>query len=201
MDVRELAVPGAWLIAPQQYADRRGSFFELHRHSRVVEATGRPFPVAQVNFSSSRKGTLRGIHGTLTPPGQAKVVTCVRGAVLDVVVDTRLGSPTFGRHDMTRLDAESGMAVYVSEGLGHGFLALTDDACVCYLCSAEFVPGTQVDINALDPDLAIDWGLTGEPLMSDKDAAALGLAEAAQAGLLPTYDECRALEARLRAAG
>ncbi|MEV0219878.1 dTDP-4-dehydrorhamnose 3,5-epimerase [Streptomyces sp. NPDC050704] len=198
MDVRELAVPRAWRITPHQLSDRRGSFFELHRHRQVIEATGRPFPVAQVNFSSSRRGTLRGIHGTLTPPGQAKVVTCVRGAVLDVVVDTRLGSPTFGMYDMTRLDAESGAAVYLSEGLGHGFLALTDDACVCYLCSSEFVPGSQVDINALDPQLGIPWGLTEQPLMSDKDASAMTLAEAGAAGLLPTYEECLALEAGLR---
>ncbi|MFI7394424.1 MULTISPECIES: dTDP-4-dehydrorhamnose 3,5-epimerase family protein [Streptomyces] len=197
MDVRELAVPRAWRITPHQLSDSRGSFFELHRHSQVIEATGRPFSVAQVNFSSSRRGTLRGIHGTVTPPGQAKVVTCVRGAVLDVVVDTRLGSPTFGVYDMTRLDAESGAAVYLPEGLGHGFLALTDDACVCYLCSSEFVPGSQVDINALDPELGIPWGLTEKPLMSDKDASALSLAETAAAGLLPTYEECLALEAGL----
>ncbi|MCX5199477.1 dTDP-4-dehydrorhamnose 3,5-epimerase family protein [Streptomyces sp. NBC_00249] len=198
MDVSELAVPRAWRITPDQHSDPRGTFFELHRHSQVIEATGRPFQVAQVNFSSSRRGTLRGIHGTLTPPGQAKVVTCVRGAVLDVVVDTRIGSPTFGMYDMTRLDAESGTAVYLAEGLGHGFLALTDDASVCYLCSSEFVPGSQVDINALDPDLGIDWGLTEKPLMSDKDAAAMTLAEAAAAGLLPSYEECLAMEERLR---
>ncbi len=125
------------------------------------------------------------------PPGQAKLVTCVRGSVRDVVVDLRLGSPEFGTYETTALDAESGRAVYVPEGVVHGFLALTDDACVSYLLSTPHVPGTQIDIDPLDPDLAIAW-TAGAPadlelLLSAKDRAAPGVREAEAAGLLPYW--------------
>ncbi|GIG92121.1 dTDP-4-dehydrorhamnose 3,5-epimerase family protein [Plantactinospora endophytica] len=186
-------LPGMFRLQPEHLEDRRGRFFEAWRSDELAEAAGRRFEVRQVNFSISRRNTLRGIHGTLTPPGQAKLVTCVRGTVLDVVVDMRIGSPTYGRYATTVQDAESGLAVYMAEGLGHAFLALTDDVCMNYLCSTEYVPGTMVDVQALDPEIGIPWNLTAPPVMSDKDAAAPTLAEAAAAGLLPTYEDCLAL--------
>jgi NDP-hexose 3,5-(Or5-) epimerase len=117
------------------------------------------------------------------------------------VVDIRLGSATFSRHDTTRLDAESGTSVYVAEGLGHGFVALTDDACVSYLCSTPYVPGTPFEVNPFDRDLDLPWGLGGKPLMSAKDSHAPSLAEAASLGLLPTWDRCLELYAALSEAG
>ena len=193
MEVHALAVPDAYRVVPSRVPDARGCFAESFRYTELREATGHAFTPRQANWSVSRRGTLRGIHGVLIPPGQAKFVTCPRGAVLDIVVDIRLGSPTFGAYSANRLDAESGDAVFVAEGLGHGFVALTDDACVTYLCSTEYVPGTPFEIDPLDPQLALPWGLSEPPLMSTKDAGAPTLEQAADRGLLPTYAECRRL--------
>lgn len=199
MTITEMEIPDAYRISPERHFDRRGHFFEALRAEQLSEKIGYPFVVGQVNYSSSRRNTVRGIHGTALPPGQAKLVTCVRGAVLDVVVDLRIGSPTYGRFEVTRQEADSGIAVYLADGLGHAFLALTDDACMSYLCSAEYVPGTMIEINPLDPEIGITWALTGPPIMSDKDAAAPSLAAAAAAGMLPTYDDCLAHQAALNA--
>lgn len=193
-----MAVPDAYRIEPERHFDRRGYFFEAFRAEALTDVIGYPFVVRQSNYSSSHRNTVRGIHGTTLPPGQAKLVTCVRGAVLDVVVDLRVGSPTFGAIDMTRQDQDSGIAVYASDGIGHAFLALTDDARMNYLCSEVYVPGTMIDINPLDPEISIPWMLSEPPVMSDKDAKALNLAEAVAVGLLPTYDQCIEHYARLR---
>lgn len=145
-----------------------------------------------MNHSVSRRHTLRGIHGTVLPPGQAKLVACVQGAVLDAVVDLRVGSPTFGRYELTRLDVPSGVSLYLADGLGHAFLALTDEVRMNYLCSTEYVPGTMIEIDALDPAIGVPWPLTAPPVRSAKDASARTLAQAARAGGLPTYAQCRA---------
>lgn len=192
MKITELAIPNAYRITPERHLDRRGHFFEAFRADALSEAIGYPFVIGQANYSASRRNTLRGIHGTTIPPGQAKLVTCVRGAVLDVVVDLRVGSPTFGACELTRQDEDSGVAVYLADGLGHAFLALTDGACMNYLCSEAYVPGTMIEIDPLDPDIGIPWGLAEPPIMSDKDAAAPGLKAAAAAGMLPGYEECLA---------
>ena len=197
--ITEMAVADAYRITPERHLDRRGYFSEAFRSDALSEVIGFPFVVGQANYSGSRRNTVRGIHGTTVPPGQAKLVTCVRGAVLDVVVDLRVGSPTFGAYDVTRQDQDSGISVYLADGLGHAFLALTDDACMNYLCSENYVPGTMIEINPLDPDIGIPWGLTEAPIMSDKDAGAPGLAAAAASGRLPTYEDCLKHYAALRA--
>ncbi|MBO4139086.1 dTDP-4-dehydrorhamnose 3,5-epimerase family protein [Micromonospora tulbaghiae] len=194
MDITAMAVRDAYRITPRRLPDRRGEFFEAVRREALEAVTGQPFVVRQVNYSVSRRHTLRGIHGTTLPPGQAKLVTCVSGAVLDVVVDLRAGSPTFGRFDVTRQDGESGISVYLADGLGHAFLALTDDVRMAYLCSEEYVPGTMVDIDALDPDLALPWPRGPEVIRSAKDAAAPRLADALHR--LPTYEQCLAAYGR-----
>jgi dTDP-4-dehydrorhamnose 3,5-epimerase len=195
---RELSVADSFVFTPTKLTDSRGCFYESFRDDVLQATVGHEFTVAQRNFSVSARGVLRGVHGVL-PPGQAKVVTCHRGAILDVVVDTRIGSPTFGEHDANLLDASSGQFVYIAEGLGHAFLALADDTCVGYLCSNHFVPGTQVDVNPLDPDLGLDWSMTGGDLnLSEKDAAAPSLAVAAKSGLLATYQDCVALYESMR---
>ncbi|MEU5637187.1 dTDP-4-dehydrorhamnose 3,5-epimerase family protein [Streptomyces rishiriensis] len=201
MEINPLTVPGGFLLRPRPLHDSRGSFYESFKESEVAAVTGRRFTPRQVNYSVSRRGALRGIHSVLLPPGQAKIVTCHRGAVLDIVVDIRLGSPTFGVHHVTRLSEQEGTSVFVPEGLGHGFVALTDDACVGYLCSTAHVPGTQLDINPLDPELDLPWGTKGAPIMSAKDACAPTVAQAARAGLLPTYEECLAWYERMREKG
>jgi NDP-hexose 3,5-(Or5-) epimerase len=185
-----MSVPDTYLIEPEPIEDSRGAFYETVRATSLRDITGHELIIRQVNYSVSRRDTLRGIHGTVLPPGQAKLVSCVRGAALEIAVDIRVGSPTFGQYAVTRQDAAAGTAVYLPDGIGHAFQALTDDTSMCYMCSAEYVPGTMIDIDALDPDLALPWELTGPPIRSAKDAAAPSLSEAAESGVLPTFSEC-----------
>ncbi|MDO0926657.1 dTDP-4-dehydrorhamnose 3,5-epimerase [Streptomyces sp. TG1A-8] len=206
MEIHRTSVPHAYLLVPKVIEDERGCFYEAFRHDVLGEAIGRPMVPVQSNYSVSRRGTLRGLHGVLLPPGQAKVVTCVRGEVLDVVVDIRPGSPAYLRHTAHRLSAANGRAVFAAEGLGHAFLALTDDACVNYLCSTTFVPGTQLDLDALDPELGLPWREESraggfELLRSPKDRDAPTVAEARRAGLLASYEECVEHYATLAARG
>lgn len=193
MQFRELKVPGAWEFTPKQFGDDRGVFLEWFRDPTFTEATGRTLDLQQANCSVSAAGVLRGVHFADVPPGQAKYVTCVRGAVLDVAVDLRAGSPTFGVWDAVLLDDVDRRAVFLSEGLGHAFLSLEDDSTVVYLCSTGYAPGREHGIDPLDPEVGIDWPTVGrdgaefEFRLSDKDAAAPSLAAALEAGLLPRF--------------
>ncbi|WP_431930781.1 dTDP-4-dehydrorhamnose 3,5-epimerase family protein [Micromonospora sp. RP3T] len=198
MRIRPLGIEGAWEVTPQQHGDPRGRFLEWYRHDRLAEAVGHPLRLAQANLSVSARDVVRGIHFADVPPGQAKYLTCVRGAVLDVVVDVRVGSPTFGRWEAVRLDDTERRAVYLAEGLGHAVCALTDDATISYLCSATYRPAAEHTVHPLDPALAIDWP-TATPLLSARDAAAPSLAEARAAGRLPDYDACLSFAAELGA--
>jgi len=191
MEIRALAVPDAFELTPRVFGDDRGVFLEWYRFEDLEASVGHRLTLAQANVSVSRAGTVRGVHYADTPPGQAKYVTCVRGAVLDVVVDIRVGSVTFGRWDAVRLDDVDHRAVYLAEGLGHAFVALTDDATVTYLCSQVYNPTGEHGINPLDPELAIDWPAGLELLLSPKDAQAPTLQQAREAGLLPDYATCR----------
>ncbi len=201
MQYRELAVPGAYEITPKQFGDPRGVFLEWFKAGPFADAVGHPLDLQQANASVSAAGVLRGIHFADVPPGQAKYVTCATGAVLDVVVDIRVGSPTFGQWDSVLLDDVDRRAIYLGEGLGHAFCSLEDDSTVLYLCSAGYNPAGEHGIHPMDPAIGIDWPTTArdgsplEPLLSEKDTAAPTLAEAAEQGLLPTYD---AVEAYLR---
>lgn len=193
MQFRELKVPGAWEFTPQQFGDDRGVFLEWFRDPTFTEATGRTLDLQQANCSVSAAGVLRGVHFADVPPGQAKYVTCVRGAVLDVAVDLRVGSPTFGVWDAVLLDDVDRRAVFLSEGLGHAFLSLEDDSTVVYLCSTGYAPGREHGIDPLDAEVGIDWPTTGrdgtalEFRLSEKDAAAPSLAAALESGLLPRF--------------
>jgi dTDP-4-dehydrorhamnose 3,5-epimerase len=189
MKIRPLAIQGAFEVTPVQHRDPRGAFLEWYRFDALAAAVGHPLDLAQANLSTSAKDVVRGLHFADVPPGQAKYVTCVAGAVLDVIVDLRVGSPTFGTWEAVRLDDEDRRAVYLAEGLGHGFCALTEGATVSYLCSSTYRPGHEHGIDPLDPELDIAWPVT-EPLLSMKDAEAPSLAEARSAGLLPQYEIC-----------
>jgi dTDP-4-dehydrorhamnose 3,5-epimerase len=142
---------------------------------------------------------LRGVHFALVPPGQAKYIYCPAGRVLDVVIDVRVGSPTFGVHDAVVLDSEQPRAVYLSEGLGHAFLALEDRTSVTYLVSTGYSPGREFGISPLDPALDLPWPADLELELSAKDQAAPTLAQAQAQGLLPTMEQCAARYAELRA--
>ncbi len=185
------------------HGDDRGSFAEAFRGAEFAADLGYQLSVAQVNCSVSRRGVIRGIHYADVPPGQAKYVICVAGAVLDVVVDLRVGSPGFGRWETVRLDDQDRRAVFLAEGLGHGFMALSEQATVLYLCSTPYAPGREHGVHPLDPALGIAWppdGLAEAPILSDKDAAAPALDEALRSGLLPSYEDCAANTTRLRSA-
>ncbi len=193
MSIRELSVPGAWEITPRVHGDGRGAVFEWFTESGFAEMTGHRFDMRQANCSVSAAGVLRGLHFAQLPPSQAKYVTCVKGSVFDVVVDIRVGSPTYGRWDSVLLDDIDRRSVYLSEGLAHGFLSLADDSTVMYLCSAPYAPQREHTIAACDPAIGIDWPLPADRLLlSDRDAVAPPLAEVRAAGLLPGWDETRA---------
>jgi dTDP-4-dehydrorhamnose 3,5-epimerase len=198
VDVRELKVADAYEVTPRQHGDDRGLFLEWFKAPAFTEAVGHPLTLEQANMSVSARGVLRGVHFAQVPPSQAKYVTCPSGRVLDVVVDIRVGSPTFGAWDSVLLDDVDRRAIYLAEGLGHAFLALEDHSVVTYLCSEGYNPGREHGVHPLDPDIGIDWPADVEPLLSPKDDQAPTLREAERTGLLPTYDACRAFYDELR---
>jgi dTDP-4-dehydrorhamnose 3,5-epimerase len=201
VEIRELAVPDAYVLDLVPHGDARGRFTEWYRADVLAAALGTPMPLAQANHSVSARGVLRGVHFALVPPGQAKYVYCPAGRVLDVVVDVRVGSPTFGSCAAVELDAEHPRAVYLAEGLGHAFLALSDSTSVTYLVSSPYAPEREFGVHPLDPDLALPWPAYLTPELSAKDAAAPTLAQARAEGLLPTMEQCTAHYARARGAG
>ena len=190
MQVEATQIPGAWFFTPVLRSDDRGIFLESFKGSVFQETVGHPFDLQQMNISVSKIGTVRGIHFADVPPGQAKYVQCLHGRVLDVIVDIRVGSPTFGHWDSIELDSEARQGLYISEGLGHAFCALTESATVGYLCSESYAPTREHGINPLDSELGISWPSSPNLVLSDKDATAPSLAEAVNVGLLPEYSEC-----------
>jgi dTDP-4-dehydrorhamnose 3,5-epimerase len=199
VEIRQLAVPDAYALDLVPHGDPRGRFTEWYRADVLAGATGFGLTLAQANHSVSARGVLRGVHFALVPPGQAKYVYCPSGRVLDVVVDVRVGSPTFGVHDSVVLDSDEPRAVYLSEGLGHAFLCLADNSSVTYLVSTGYAPDREFGINPMDPELDLPWPQDVEFSFSAKDQAAPSLAEAREQGLLPTMEQCAARYAELRA--
>ncbi|WP_192766222.1 dTDP-4-dehydrorhamnose 3,5-epimerase family protein [Plantactinospora soyae] len=191
MKATELSIPGAWEFLPQQFSDDRGSFLVGYDAELFADALGFELAVAQVNQSVSRRGVIRGVHWADVPVGQAKYVYCSRGAVLDIVVDLRVGSPTFGQHEVTRLDTIDNRAVYLAEGLGHAFVAAEDESVVSYLCSTRYAPARERIVHVRDEELALPWPADIEPILSERDRNAPTLAELRAAGLLPDYRECQ----------
>ncbi len=189
-DVRPLLVPGAWIFTPKRFPDDRGFFFESFSAAAFAEAVGQPMAIAQTNVSVNRRGTLRGLHFSDVPPSQAKYVTCHLGAVIDVVVDIRVGSPTFGKIDHVLLDDVDRRAIYIAEGLGHAFFALTENATVNYLCSTGYAPGREHGTHPLDPSINWPWPADIEPIVSAKDRQAPSLDDAESQGLLPKWNDC-----------
>ncbi len=198
MQFRELSIPDAFEITPILRSDDRGVFLEWYRFDLLAEVVGHPLDLRQANTSVSKRGTVRGIHFADIQPGQAKYVTAVHGAVLDYVVDIRVGSPTFGQWDSVRLDDVGRKAIYLAEGLGHAFVALTEGATVSYLVSDTFNASREHGINPLDLDLGLVFPEeAGGLLLSPKDTDAPSLADAAAGGQLPTFADARALYSSL----
>lgn len=198
MRFRQLAVAGAIEFTPTPLPDDRGLFVSPFQETAFRRATGRPlFPVAQTNHSRSRRGVVRGVHFTATPPGCAKYVYCARGAALDIVVDIRVGSPTYGQWDAVEVDARGFRAVYFPVGVGHVFLALRDDTVMSYLISGEYVPDNEHAVDPRDPALGLPLPDDIPLILSARDQVAPTLAEAQRRGLLPRYEACLAVEAAL----
>ncbi|ASO18739.1 epimerase EvaD [Actinoalloteichus hoggarensis] len=195
MKARELAVEGAFEFIPDVFPDERGEFVSHYQEAAFIAALGRPlFPVAQASQSRSRRGVLRGVHFTRTPPGCAKYVHCPQGSALDFVVDLRVGSPTFGRWDTVALDATDYRGVYFPPGVGHAFVALRDDTLISYLLSESYSPADELALSPFDPEIGLKLP-AGLPLIqSERDRAAPTLSEARAAGLLPDHAVCRELQ-------
>ena len=177
MTVEHLEISGAWVFTPKQFSDDRGTFFEWFQDSTFQEAASTELVLAQANCSISKKGTLRGIHFADVPPGQRKYVTCLTGSAMDVLVDLRVGSPTFGKWVSVQLDTNDRRVVSIPNGVGHAFMALEDNTTIVYLCDQRFNPDNEYEINPLDSDLAIDWPSEIKPLLSEKDSKAPSFSE------------------------
>lgn len=197
MKILPLSIEGAFEIRPDMHGDSRGLFMEWYRWDALAEAVGHPLRLAQANLSVSAAGVVRGIHFASVPVGQAKYVSCVRGALLDVIVDIRVGSPTFGKWEMVKLDDVDRRSLYIAEGLGHGFVSLADGTTLAYMCSSVYNPAAEFTIHPLDPTIGIDWSVE-RVMLSPRDEAAPMLEEVARKGLLPQYSICRDYTESLR---
>ncbi|MGI3210173.1 dTDP-4-dehydrorhamnose 3,5-epimerase [Roseovarius tibetensis] len=176
-------LPGVLIIEPARFGDRRGFFSESWNRRRMAEA-GIDIDFVQDNHSLSHEaGTLRGLHFQTPPHAQAKLVRCGRGALYDVAVDIRQGSPTFGVWTGTELSFDNGRQLLIPEGFLHGFVTREPDTEIVYKCSDYYAPDCDAGVRFDDPDIGIDWGLDTPPILSDKDAAAPRLRD------LPTYFE------------
>lgn len=198
MQIEPTAFGGVFVVTPVLHGDERGSFAETFRADVFASGAGHGLHLAQANTSTSRRGVVRGVHFALVPPGQAKYVQCPSGRILDVVVDVRVGSPTFGKHIAVELDEERRQALYIPEGFGHAFCALSERATLHYLCSTPYAPEREFSVHPLDPQLALPWPRDVEPVLSARDAAAPSLAEAAERGQLPSYAAAQQYVAGLR---
>jgi dTDP-4-dehydrorhamnose 3,5-epimerase len=188
VEIKPLAISGAYYIENTVHRDDRGEFVEWFRFDHLHAATGLSFDTRQGNLSESEKGALRGIHYADVPPGQAKYVMCVVGAIRDFVIDIRVGSPTFGTSVAVDLDARQRNAVALDVGLGHAFVALEPGTVVSYLVSDVYRPESEHAIHPLDDDVALDLGFPHSSLLlSPKDQAAPSLKQAREEGRLPMW--------------
>ncbi|MDE3092560.1 MAG: dTDP-4-dehydrorhamnose 3,5-epimerase family protein [Acidobacteriota bacterium] len=186
MNLRELEIAGLYVAESRVFADERGFFREWFK-SGDFEAAGVRFSAEQSNLSMSVRNVVRGLHYSLAPRGQAKVVTCVYGSLDDVIVDVRVGSPTFGAVVSVALAADEGTTVVLPAGVAHGFCVTSETAALSYLLSTPYDAPRELEIHPLDPEIAVPWRLSGEAILSEKDAAAPSLAARREAGELPTY--------------
>lgn len=167
MSIMETPLPGVIVLEPKVFGDQRGFFMETWSRKRYC-AAGIKEEFVQDNLSSSSRGTLRGLHFQ-HPQGQGKLVQALSGEIFDVVVDIRVGSPTFGQWFGTELNAEARRQMYIPPGLAHGFYVLSEIALFCYKCTDYYSPQTEGGILWNDPDIGIDWPLTDPPILSDRD--------------------------------
>jgi dTDP-4-dehydrorhamnose 3,5-epimerase len=186
VNLRELEIAGLYVAESRVFGDDRGFFREWYKLSDFA-AAGLDFSTEQSNLSVSARNVVRGLHYSIAPRGQAKVVTCVYGTLDDVIVDVRVGSPTFGRVVTVPLAAEEGTTVVLPAGVAHGFCVTSESAALSYLLSSPYDAASELEIHPLDPEVNVPWALSGEAILSEKDAAAPSLAQRQAAGELPTF--------------
>jgi len=184
MNIKSTSLPGVVILEPDVYRDHRGYFLETWHQGRYAEA-GLPGRFVQVNVSSSSRGVLRGLHYQ-HPSAQGKLLTVLRGAIFDVAVDIRVGSPTFGRWEAVVLSSEDHRQLYIPPGFAHGFVVTGDEALVCYKCTEFYRPGQEYGVLWSDPDIGIPWPVES-PTLSPKDADAPRLADV-PADRLPRHE-------------
>lgn len=176
LDVETTALAGLLILTPRRFGDARGFFAETWNAARFAQVTGLDPVFVQDNHSLSRDvGTIRGLHYQAPPHGQGKLVRCGQGALFDVSVDIRRGSPTYGHWVGVDLSAANGRQVWVPEGFAHGFVTRAPDTEIIYKCTGYYAPEAEGAVHWASG--GIDWGLTGDPVLSDKDAVAPALAE------------------------
>ena len=174
MQVTKTEIPGVLIVAPQRIVDARGFFSETFQAERYASA-GMPYPFVQDNWSRSRRGVLRGLH-LQNPKAQGKLVSVMSGQVLDVAVDVRVGSPTFGRHVAVEISDENGIQLFLPRGCAHGFVVLSETADFLYKCDEYYSPQDEIVVRWNDPALGIDWRIS-EPALGPRDASAPLLAD------------------------
>jgi len=182
MNLIETEIPGLLIVEPKLFGDSRGFFIELYQAERYARS-GIPSRFVQDNLSRSARGVLRGLH-IQNPKPQGKLVTVLHGAVLDVAVDVRVGSPTFGRHVKIELNHENRRQLWVPRGFAHGFIVVSETADFFYKCDDYYSPADELVLNWSDPALGIDWGCAA-PELSDRDRKGSTLAELAR--ILPKF--------------
>ena len=171
MQIDTIDMSGPLVITPKRHEDHRGFFSEIFRLSALEEAAGCALSFVQDNLSLTRTaGTIRGLHFQAPPHAQGKLVRCARGRIIDVAVDIRGGSPTFGQWHAEELSGDNGRQFWIPPGFAHGFRTLTPDCEVAYKCTAYYAPGFDRAIAWDDPDIGVDWGPgLDRPILSDKD--------------------------------
>ena len=185
MIIKESTIQNAWTIDPVRHGDDRGWFQEWFKKSNIQQQTGFLFEPVQINISHSSQGVVRGIHYSIAPEGQAKLVTVLTGEIDDYIIDIRPGSKTFGKWERVRLSASLGNSVLLGSNLAHAFQCLSKEARVCYAVSAEFNPEAEKAINPLCPTLDIQWNAIYPISLSPKDGTAPDLSAQRDASLLP----------------
>jgi len=182
----ELSIPGLFVLESPVWSDDRGSFREWFKDEDFKEA-GVAFHAQQANLSVSKKNVVRGLHYSMAPQGQAKVVTCAHGELDDVIVDIRIGSPAFGRHEVVHLAAGEERSVYVPVGVAHGFCVTSEFGALTYLLSSGFNAALELEINPFDEEINVAWPIDGDAVVSPKDASAPSLRERRDAMELPLF--------------
>jgi dTDP-4-dehydrorhamnose 3,5-epimerase len=188
MSLQELSIAGGYVATHRVFPDERGLFREWFKAEEIA-SIDKDFSVQQANYSKSNQFVIRGIHYSLAPQGQAKVVTCAAGKIIDVLVDLRSGSPSFLKVEYVDLSEDSGKVVFIPSGVGHGFVVLSESAAVVYLTSSGYAPEYEKAITPTDPELGIIWPIPlGElGVISKADTEAPTLTQAKESGILPTF--------------